>query len=304
MVNNAEVNVPAFLAQQYSGYTANANFSDIASYGLMRTSVATGVTQSGTALGSSGLSYLEGAGTLQTAFGLLGYVKVTPGHTGTVNTAYAVWAGVDKFNGAVGNGYGLYVGDIDATNDYGIFQSGQNDSNQFNGDVTIGATGATGTRLIVNGNVTVSGSITSASVIGATFQDLAEWVPATSDMEPGTVVVLNRDRTNEVMPSNRPYDTSVAGVVSARPGILLGVEGESKEQIATTGRVRVKVDASTGAIGVGDLLVTSSKPGHAMKSAPVEIAGIQMHRPGTIVGKALEPLANGEGEILVLLSMQ
>jgi hypothetical protein len=28
------------------------------------------------------------------------------------------------------------------------------------------------------------------------------------------------------------------------------------------------------------------------------------HSPGTIVGKALEPLAKGTGEILVLLSLQ
>jgi hypothetical protein len=29
-----------------------------------------------------------------------------------------------------------------------------------------------------------------------------------------------------------------------------------------------------------------------------------MHRPGTLIGKALEPLSEGEGEILVLLSLQ
>jgi hypothetical protein len=28
------------------------------------------------------------------------------------------------------------------------------------------------------------------------------------------------------------------------------------------------------------------------------------HQPGTIIGKALEPLASGKGEILVLLSLQ
>jgi len=29
-----------------------------------------------------------------------------------------------------------------------------------------------------------------------------------------------------------------------------------------------------------------------------------MHRPGTLIGKALEPLEKGQGEILVLLSLQ
>jgi hypothetical protein len=42
----------------------------------------------------------------------------------------------------------------------------------------------------------------------------------------------------------------------------------------------------------------------AMKSQAVEIGGITLHRPGTIIGKALEPLESGEGEILVLLSLQ
>jgi hypothetical protein len=41
-----------------------------------------------------------------------------------------------------------------------------------------------------------------------------------------------------------------------------------------------------------------------MKSQPLEIAGEQIHRPGTLIGKALEPLAKGTGEILVLLSLQ
>jgi len=52
------------------------------------------------------------------------------------------------------------------------------------------------------------------------------------------------------------------------------------------------------------LLVTSNVPGTAMYSEPIEIAGLKIHRPGTIIGKALEPLQSGGGEILVLLSLQ
>jgi hypothetical protein len=66
----------------------------------------------------------------------------------------------------------------------------------------------------------------------------------------------------------------------------------------------VKVDATRGPIRIGDLLVTSDTPGTAMKSAAIDVAGIPMHRPGTLIGKALEPLAGGQGEILVLLSLQ
>jgi hypothetical protein len=159
-------------------------------------------------------------------------------------------------------------------------------------------------NLTVTGNINASGSITGATVFNAVYQDLAEWVPASTDMEPGTVVVLNHERDNEVMPSHSAYDTSVAGVVSAQPGIVLGIGSESKEQIATTGRVRVRVDATRGPIRVGDLLVTSDTPGTAMRSEPMQINGRRFHQPGTIIGKALQPLENGVAEILVLLSLQ
>src|SRR5688572_12644428 len=68
----------------------------------------------------------------------------------------------------------------------------------------------------------VNGTLKATTSIGAVYQDLAEWVPASTDMTPGTVVVLNSERNNEVMPSSTSYDTAVAGVVSKQPGIILG----------------------------------------------------------------------------------
>jgi hypothetical protein len=107
-----------------------------------------------------------------------------------------------------------------------------------------------------------------------------------------------------VIESATPYDTRVAGVVSAMPGIVLGEAGAGKVKVATTGRVKVRVDATSSPVEVGDLLVTSEKQGTAMRSVPIDLGGIAIHRPGTLIGKALEPLAQGEGEILVLLSLQ
>jgi hypothetical protein len=153
------------------------------------------------------------------------------------------------------------------------------------------------------GDVHVTGELTGANV-HAQFQDVAEWVPASEVMTAGTVVVLNASKVNEVMASFRAYDTSVAGVVSEKPGVILGSASPSKAQIATTGRVKVKVDATNHPVAVGDLLVTSDKPGMAMVSEPIDIGGVKIHRPGTLIGKALEPLPSGEGEILVLLSLQ
>jgi len=170
------------------------------------------------------------------------------------------------------------------------------------GNVGIGTSNPTA-KLDVAGNVKVSGTLEGGN-IRAHLQDLAEWVPATTDLAPGTVVILNPARTNEVMASVSSYDSTVAGVVSAGPGVLLGHGGSSKEMIATTGRVKVRVDATVHPVKIGDLLVTSDKPGTAMRSQPLMLEGVAIHRPGTIIGKALEPLAAGEAEILVLLSLQ
>jgi hypothetical protein len=140
--------------------------------------------------------------------------------------------------------------------------------------------------------------------LAAKYQDVAEWVPARQHITAGTVVTLDPEQSNHVLASSRAYDTRVAGVVSAKPGVILGEGGAGKVMVATTGRVLVKVDATNGPIRVGDLLVTSDKEGIAMKSQPLDLGGTPIHRPGTLLGKALEPLEKGVGEILVLLSLQ
>lgn len=167
----------------------------------------------------------------------------------------------------------------------------------YDGKVGVG-TSTPQAALDVNGNINVSGNI------NAKYQDMAEWVLSGQKLAAGTVVILDPEKSNQVIASTQSYDTRVAGVVSERPGIALGEGGEGKVLVATTGRVRVRVDASGEAIRVGDLLVTSDREGVAMKSVPVNVGGVMFHRPGTLIGKALEPLAKGEGEILVLLSLQ
>jgi len=165
------------------------------------------------------------------------------------------------------------------------------------GNVGVG-TQAPLTLLHIAGDARIDGNI------AAKYQDVAEWVKFAGDLPTATVVIIDPREPNRVTISEKAYDTGVAGVVSLKPGLLLGEGGEGKVKVAHSGRVRVKVDANYGSIAVGDLLVTSLTPGHAMRSEPVNIGGVAIHRPGTLVGKALESLKTGQGEILVLLTLQ
>jgi hypothetical protein len=296
----------AMYATQRSTVSTSVPQNDTALYAEVIEDIpSAGVVNTGGIIGMRAFAWKLGPGALTWATG--GYFATgnPVGTPGTVTNAYGVQAHISAGTGTVTNGHGVYIGDIEATNDYAVYQLAANDSNYFAGNVVIGGppTTANTYALAVQGNANFNGTVTGTN-IQAKYQDVAEWVPATNDLTPGTVVILNRGRNNEVMASATAYDTAVAGVVSAQPGISLGIEGEGKEQIATTGRVKVRVDARTTPVVVGDLLVTSTAPGMAMRSEPMEIGGHSFHKPGTIIGKALEPLEDGVGEILVLLSMQ
>ncbi len=181
---------------------------------------------------------------------------------------------------------------------------------QVNSIMPVTVPGSGTTRSVLHLKNAVAGSGTNQidlivdGNIAAKYQDVAEWVSAGTELEPATVVVLDPTHDDQVIASSTAYDSTVAGVVSSRPGLILGVGAKGKEQIATTGRVNIKVDATQAPIKIGDLLVTSDTPGMAMKSQPIEVGGAKIHRPGTVIGKALQALPSGRGEILVLLSLQ
>ena len=108
----------------------------------------------------------------------------------------------------------------------------------------------------------------------------------------------------------------MAGIYSTKPGVIgserewdkPAVRGEESTTLeledmasefneiplAVVGITPCKVSAENGVIRPGDLLVTSSTPGHAMRDDNPKV--------GTVVGKALGSFASGTGVIKVLVT--
>jgi hypothetical protein len=74
--------------------------------------------------------------------------------------------------------------------------------------------------------------------------------------------------------------------------------------IVVQGPTQVKTSAFSGAIQPGDLLSSAGPAGRAGKAAQVSIDGIQTAVPGTVFGKALEPLDTGDKLIYVFVTLQ
>jgi len=127
-------------------------------------------------------------------------------------------------------------------------------------------------------------------------------VSSSGKIEPGTVMVI--DLEGAIRPNTEAYDRRVAGVVSGagdfKPGLVLGKQSGKPDRlpIALIGKVYCKVDATFGSIEIGDLLTTSSTPGHAMKVSE------QSQAFGAVIGKALRPLTSGRGLIPILVALQ
>lgn len=119
--------------------------------------------------------------------------------------------------------------------------------------------------------------------------------------EPGQVVRLTDE--GAICPTTTPYDTRVAGVVAGaggqRPGIVLGrtAAGETAARVALMGQVYCLADAEPGSIHTGDLLVSGSRKGHAMRADDPAKAF------GAVIGKAMEPLAEGTGLVRILVNI-
>jgi len=161
-----------------------------------------------------------------------------------------------------------------------------------------GHNAAGGLAGFFEGDVQVTGDIRLTNADCAEDFNIADG----DHVEPGTVMVLGDE--GALHQSHQPYDKRVAGVISGagdyKPGIVLDKrQSQHKRQpVALLGKVYCKVDAQYASIEVGDLLTTSATPGHAMK------VGEPLQAFGTVIGKALRRLREGQGLIPILIALQ
>ncbi|MCZ6837436.1 MAG: hypothetical protein O7G85_16795 [Planctomycetota bacterium] len=230
----------------------------------------------------------------------LGSMIVTPGTANassqillTENTSASL-GGIVRYDGTANQIRFLgWVSDVETTPHMVI--------NRDNGRVGIGTT-SPGAQLDVAGTMRTD----VLEIDGGA--DLSERFNVDSSngiVEPGMVVCIDPDHPGQLVRSRRAYDHTVAGVISGAggvsPGMLMGQVGSIADgdyPVALTGRVYVWCDNANGSIQPGDLLTTSDRPGHAMKATDRNRAF------GSIIGKAMTPLDDERGLVLVLVSLQ
>lgn len=148
----------------------------------------------------------------------------------------------------------------------------------------------------VHDGSTAGGFLTNAKE--AQYADIAERYHADAVYEPGTVVCFGG--TNEITQSTTDTDARVMGVVSTDPYCVMNsphrrpdLTNEWHPAIALLGRTPTRV---TGTVRAGDLVVTSTIPGHARawtETTPPPV--------GTVLGKAVTDHNGSDGIIEVLI---
>jgi hypothetical protein len=248
-------------------------------------------------------------GQSKSGFGVHGTSESNTGIVGQSVSGIGIEGGSQQGDGVVGRGRRGVVGTSDtyqgvfgwSRDNSGVVGESENGHAVF--AITRSATSAGlfaansagGNAALFEGNVTVTGDL---YLPGA---DVAEEFRVRDDLEPGTIAVL--DPEGALRRSDRPYDTRVAGIISGAgdrvPALILDRQPgkDHRRPLAVTGKAWCSADAREHPIEVGDLLTTATEPGLAMRVTD------RSRAIGAIIGKALTPLSDGRGPVLVLVAL-
>ncbi len=239
---------------------------------------------------------LAGMGLLGTSDG--GDGVVGRGHRGVVGES-------TEFQGVFGHSVtnAGVVGESDRFHAvFGISHSA-NDAGVF------AANDAGGLAAIFDGRVEHRGPSSHTDVFVSGDIQMLRWdVAEDFDVEdgqtitPGSVVAIGG--SGGLRLADEPYDTAVIGIVSGangfEPALRLDRARSDRQRlpVALVGKVMCLVDAEAFPIRAGDLLCSSSTPGHAMRAVDVG------RSVGAIIGKALRSLDRGSALIPVIAILQ
>ena len=202
----------------------------------------------------------------------------------------------------------LYIGCEGNEGDLIVRDAGGRDVFHFDSNYAalyVGAAGNEGDVIVRDGNgnerIRLDGHTGDIRLQGADCAERFDVADAIA-IEPGSVLVI--DDGGALSPCAQAYDKRVAGVVSGANGLSSGIilntsaKPQASQPVALNGKVYCKVDARLSPIQPGDLLTTSATPGHAMKASDRDRSF------GTVIGKALQGLEDGQGMISILVSLQ
>lgn len=155
-------------------------------------------------------------------------------------------------------------------------------------------------------SVRCDGSAYYTRAINHAQADVAEYFEiegGKEDFPPGTVVKIGK--AGKVVPSDSLGDTAVIGVVSTKPAFILNADEDKPKEnmvpVAMCGTVPVRcIVYGVSGIRPGDLLVSSLTKGRACCYVSYDHPA-KNPSPGSIIGKALEGLKEGEGTIKMLI---
>ncbi|QIY91613.1 beta strand repeat-containing protein [Chryseobacterium gallinarum] len=174
-----------------------------------------------------------------------------------------------------------------------------------NGSIALFKSGDPGTVNVARINSAGKGFFNGGTQnSGADVAEVFDVKGPVSAYEAGDILVISTSTDRTVEKSSRPYSNLVAGVYATKPGVLLTEEHidadlSGKVPMGVIGVIPTKVCLENGRIKRGDLLVTSSKAGIAMK------ANLRKVRIGQVIGKALQDYDQKEtGKIQVLVNIK
>ncbi len=108
-------------------------------------------------------------------------------------------------------------------------------------------------------------------------------------------MVINED--GGIRRSYAPFASNVVGIISTNPAQVLRDGMENAVPVVLSGIVPCKVTAENGEIKPGDLLVSSTTPGRAMKAG-------KNPPQGTVIGKAVTKFDKDVGVVDVLVMLR